>query len=178
MNVKNLILIGLCLLLYGIGFKAGGLHYQNKLSQAQKASAESLAKIQQHYRQKEQHYQQISDDLAKQQNAYQLAQTQFTKRLNHELNRYAKNHATAPTMDNTDTNCSTLDASWVRLHDGAATGQLPENTPTSSKPTASTNAAIHTISHNYAQCRDTLEKLKAWQTWYQQISEAANEQAQ
>lgn len=172
--IKTVVCMSVCLAFYAMGFMSGSLYYKNKLLAAEKTAAQKLSQANQQYRQKEQQYQQISDDLATQQAAYQQAQTDFTQRLNKELSRYEKTQTT----NHTNADCTRLDAHWVRLHDSAATGQLPENTAATSGATASTSAAIHTITDNYTQCREAIEKLTAWQTWWQQINEAQHGQTQ
>lgn len=177
--IKTVVFMGVCLAFYTMGFMSGSLHYKNKLLAAEKTAAQQLNQANQQYRQKEQQYQQISDALAAQQADYQQAQNDFKQRLNKELQRYDELHANQKTSDHTaNSACTHLDAHWVRLHDSAATGRLPENSAATRSATASTSAAIHTITDNYNQCRNAIEKLTAWQAWWQQINEAQHGQTQ
>ena len=72
----------------------------------------------------------------------------------------------------------TLPGTWRLLHDAAATGTPPA---TEAGPLAAGGAdpvtdatALRTAADNYTTCRDSIQKVKAWQRRYQTI-EAAHE---
>jgi hypothetical protein len=61
-----------------------------------------------------------------------------------------------------------LDSGWVRLHDGAATGTMPNDSETATISHGSTEA-IETITENYGSCRETIAKLEALQKWVDEL---------
>jgi len=60
---------------------------------------------------------------------------------------------------------------FVRLHDQAAAGVLPQASDAAGQPAdAASGVALSvvgsTIAENYGGCRQDAEKLKGWQSWY------------
>jgi len=66
---------------------------------------------------------------------------------------------------------------FVRLHDAAATGILPDASPTAGEsadaPSGVALSAVgETVAENYGGCREDREALKGWQAWYAGVSPA------
>lgn len=64
---------------------------------------------------------------------------------------------------------------FVRLHDQAATGLLPDPANAPGEPAdAPSHVALSavgaTIAENYGGCREDTEKLKGWQAWYASVA--------
>lgn len=69
-----------------------------------------------------------------------------------------------------------LPGAFRLLHDAAATGETELASPVavdaaSAQPVADP-AVLATVSNNYAACRDTADKLIAWQQRYQQLEQS------
>lgn len=66
---------------------------------------------------------------------------------------------------------------FVRLHDAAATGLLPQASDPASQPAdapsgVALSAVGATVAENYGGCREDREALKGWQAWYAGVSPA------
>ena len=81
-------------------------------------------------------------------------QVVVTKYVTKEVIKYVKN--------NTDV-CE-LNDDWVRIHNTASAGRVPDTTETTVVPYDTTDA-IATVAENYGNCRDTIERLNALQSW-------------
>jgi bifunctional pyridoxal-dependent enzyme with beta-cystathionase and maltose regulon repressor activities len=67
----------------------------------------------------------------------------------------------------------TINHGFVRLHDAAAAGQLPEPAADADAPTPglALSAVAETVASNYQTCFENAEQLKALQTWVKQMQE-------
>ena len=81
-------------------------------------------------------------------------QVVVTKYVTKEVIKYVKT--------NNDT-CN-LNADWVRIHNTASTGRVPDDTKTTGVSYDTTDA-IATVAENYGNCRDAIERLNALQSW-------------
>ena len=72
-----------------------------------------------------------------------------------------------------------LDRDWVRLHDAAAAGALPEAAegPDAGPGTVSAAQALPTVTANYAACGRNADRLDALQGWVRGQYETTNGEA-
>lgn len=68
----------------------------------------------------------------------------------------------------------TINRGFVRLHDAAAAGELPEPTRDADEAAAgiALSAVAGTVAANYQTCHENVEQLKALQLWIRQINVA------
>lgn len=64
---------------------------------------------------------------------------------------------------------------FVRLHDQAAAGLLPDPASAAGEPAdapsgVALSAVGATVAENYGACREDAERLKGWQAWYSGVS--------
>ncbi len=66
----------------------------------------------------------------------------------------------------------TINRGFVRLHDAAAAGELPEPAGDADAPAAgiALSAVAGTVAANYQTCHENAEQLKALQTWVEEMA--------
>ena len=69
----------------------------------------------------------------------------------------------------------TINRGFVRLHDAAAAGELPEPTRDADATAAGValSAVAGTVTANYQTCHETAEQLRALQAWVREIKHVA-----
>lgn len=74
----------------------------------------------------------------------------------------------------TDAAC-TINRGFVRLHDAAAAGELPEPARDADAPAAgiALSAVAGTVAGNYQSCHENAEQLRALQSWIVRMNEAS-----
>ncbi len=67
-----------------------------------------------------------------------------------------------------------INRGFVRLHDAAAAGELPEPTrdPDAPAPGIALSAVAGTVAANYQTCHENAEQLRALQAWVREMGAA------
>lgn len=108
----------------------------------------------------------VSDKVGKTVEAAKVEVRTVTETLTREVVRYVPAAADAQCV---------VPVGFVRLHDAAATGVLPDPADTAGQPAdAASGVALSavgaTVVGNYGACREDREALKGWQAWYAGVS--------
>ncbi|MDK2124139.1 hypothetical protein [Parachitinimonas caeni] len=168
--IRLLITAALLALCFGLGYAKGAAastkDHQAELAKAQLARLHTTRQIERADTDRSQIVaQQHADATRRQQTVYRT--------INKEVIRYVAQPRPEPAA------CH-LDADWLRLHDAAATGRLPEPTDatasadaTASGPTAA--EALPTVIDNYRSCNETAQRLRDLQGWVRWVGNEERE---
>ena len=108
-----------------------------------------------------------SDELDKQQ--AQLIETEKKHQLaiQRAVSDYQHKHRVTTHADT----CDRLDNDWVRIHNVAASA-VPHDASTPSRPaTATTAAALDTVTTNYGIAQSCERRLRGWQEWWERVGQ-------
>lgn len=155
----------LCALaLFGFGYWVAAQMYRREIADIQRAASVRLQILNEQYRTAEHQKQRLTDQLALTLARLRATETRVQTQIQQEVARYAQTHP--------DRAAQCIDAGWLRLHDAAATGHLPQAADATGGAAAAAvtaGAALGAVTRNYALARTCASRLAAWQQWYQEV---------
>lgn len=151
---RLLAMVALCIALFGFGWFKGASHIQAQWDVATGAQQQALAQVQ--TRQAQSSVQVVTQYVDRIQVVREKGDT-----LIQEIPVYVPVQADA---------ACTVHRGFVRLHDAAVAGELPEPARDPDAPTEglALSAVAATVVTNYQTCHENAEQLKALQDWIRQ----------